>query len=85
MISSACPHVLVGATQLPGRTYAQPVRGKSADNLPAPLLILIQAARQRGDVTTVRADKEAGIGAIEQGLLGFGVRLSLAQGADLPC
>ena len=65
MLGPAGPHVLVGATQLPGWTYAEPVKGKSADSMHAPLLRMIQNAKQRGEVTTVQADREAGIGALE--------------------
>ena len=81
-LGNSGPRVLVGATQRPGWTYAEPVRGKSADQLRAPLLRMVQDAMQRGTVTTLHADREAGIESLETELLALGVRLSLTQGRD---
>ena len=81
-MGTAGPHMLVGATQLPGWVYAEPVRGKSAADLRAPVLRMLLSARGRGDVHTVHADKEGGIAALEPHLLGVGVRMSTTQGHD---
>ena len=76
------PHVLVGATQLPGWQYAEPVRSKSAADLRAPLLHMVQDAKTRGVVSAVHADKETGLRAPETDLLGVGVALWGAKGGD---
>ena len=79
-LSGAEPHVLVGATQQPGWTYAEPTQGKAAWQLRDPLLRMVAAARARGHVTTVHADREAGVGALEPALLALGVTLTTTQG-----
>ena len=76
------PRVLVGVTQLPGWTYAEPVRGKAAADLREPVLRMVAEAKQRGAITKLRADREGGIEALEADLLALGVRLSLTQGRD---
>ena len=76
------PHVLVGATQMPGFTYAEAVRSRAAVDLRAPLLRMILEARSRGTVGTVRSGREDGLFALEGDLLSVGARLSSTQGND---
>ena len=76
------PSVLVGATQQPGWTYAEPVKARSAECLRAPLLRMISSARARGTISVVHADREGGFGALENELLALGIRLSVTQGSD---
>ena len=47
------PYVLVGATQVPGWVYAEPLRSKAARDLRAPLLRMLASARTRGAITRV--------------------------------
>ena len=81
-VSPQGPHVMVGATQSPGYTYAQPLRSRAARDLRDPLFKIILAARQRGEVAVVHTDQEPGMLALEGELLGLGVRLSTTQGGD---
>ena len=81
-ISTNGPSVLVGATQQPGWTYAEPIRGRSAECLRAPLLRILAQAMERGNVSAVRADREKGFGALEDELLALGIQLSVTQGSD---
>ena len=81
-LSQQGPHVLVRATQAPGRTYAQPLRSRAANDLRSPVLKMILDARERGEVTAVHADREAGLAALEGELLKMSVRLTVTQGQD---
>ena len=81
-LSQDGPHVLVGATQTPGYTYAEQLTGKSAEVLAAPLLRMLAAARRRGNIHKVHADRERGLLALEASLLAVGCELSCTQGHD---
>ena len=81
-LSSAGPHMLVGATQQPGWTYAEPVRSRAAACLRDPLLRMLLDAKRRGEVHTIHSDREAGLEALEGMLLAQGVKLSTTQGRD---
>ena len=81
-LSQGGPYVLVGATQAPGYTYAERLPGRSAKCLVGPLLRMLAAARRRGEVHTIHADREGGLQAVEQQLLGVGCKLSCTQGYD---
>ena len=43
-LGTSGPRVLVGATQLPGWAYAEPVRGKASSDLRIPLLRMVREA-----------------------------------------
>ena len=81
-LSGTGPYVLVGATQAPGYTYAEPARSRAANDLRAPLLRMVLAARERGEVRAVHVDREHGAAALESDLLGIGVALRTTQGRD---
>ena len=76
------PIMLVGATQQPGWTYAEPVRSRAAESLREPLLRMVLEAKRRGDVLTIHSDREAGLEALEGMLLAQGVSLTTTQGRD---
>ena len=80
MLSASGPFVLVGSTQAPGRTYAEPLRGRAARDLRTPLLRMLAAARENGQVSAVHSDGELGLLALEPDLLGVGAALRTTQG-----
>ena len=74
--------MLVGGTQVPEQSFAEPVKSKSTNDIQDALLRMVLAARRKGVVNRVHCERELGILAIESALLKIGCAVSTTQGHD---